>query len=102
MQRGKLGFLVAAAIIVSSCGGDGGSSGGGPQMYAVGGTLSGVQYDTNAAGVIGPQLILYNNGADAISHPANGKISKRASLATCRRPIFGHVRIASTPWRASL
>jgi hypothetical protein len=76
-----LGFLVAAAIVVSSCGGDGGSGngGGGPQMYAVGGTVSGVQYDTNAA--VGPQLILFNNGADAISHPANGKFTFSRKLA---------------------
>jgi hypothetical protein len=80
MQMGRLGFLVAAAIVVSSCGGDGGSSGGGPQMYAVGGTLSGVQYDPNAAGA-GQQLILYNNGADAISHPANGKFTFSQKVA---------------------
>jgi hypothetical protein len=80
----RLGFLVAAAIVVSSCGGDGsggGSSAGAPQMYAVGGTVSGVQYDTNAAGAIGPQLILFNNGADAISHPANGKFTFSRKLA---------------------
>ena len=82
MHARKLGFLVAAAIIVSSCGGDGGSgsSGGGSQMYAVGGTLSGVQYTTNV-GAVGPQLILFNNGADAISHPANGKFTFSQKLA---------------------
>jgi 6-phosphogluconolactonase (cycloisomerase 2 family) len=80
MQRGRLAFLVAAAIVVSSCGGDGGSSGGGPQMYAVGGTLSGVQYDPNEAGD-GQQLILFDNGADAISHPANGKFTFSGKLA---------------------
>jgi hypothetical protein len=79
MHRDRLGFLVVAAMVVSSCGGDGSSSSGsGPQMYAVGGTLSGVQYDTYS---VGPQLILYNNGADAISHPANGKFTFSGKLA---------------------
>ena len=74
----KLGCLVAAAMVVSSCGGDGGGSGGGPPMYAVGGTVAGVQYDSYS---VGPQLILFNNGADAISHPANGKFTFSQKLA---------------------
>jgi Lactonase, 7-bladed beta-propeller len=78
MQTARLVFLIAAAIVVSSCGGDGGSSGSSPQMYAVGGTVSGVRYDMYS---VGPQLILFNNGADAISHPANGKFTFPHKLA---------------------
>lgn len=49
--------------------------------YAVGGTVSGVQYGTNVPGVPAAQLILRNNGGDAISHPANGPFAFSQKLA---------------------
>lgn len=81
MQARRLASLAVAAVVLSGCGGSGnggGSSGTGAQMYAVGGTLSGVSYGNGAGG---PQLILFLNGEDAISHPANGKFTFSQKLA---------------------
>jgi Lactonase, 7-bladed beta-propeller len=84
MDARSIGALTLAAVVLSGCGGNhsGSSAGkgaGGTQTYAVGGTLSGVDYGAGSGS--SPQLILYLNGGDALQHPSNGPFSFSQKLA---------------------
>ena len=68
--------VVAAATLLEGCGG--GGSGGDSGPYTIGGTLSGVNYGSNAGG---PKLVLLLNGGNAISHPSNGAFAFPQKLA---------------------
>jgi DNA-binding beta-propeller fold protein YncE len=70
--------LVGITLLLTSCGGGGGGGGGGngtpaPILYTVGGTVSNL--------VSGTQLILKDNGADALTIGANGPFTFATSLA---------------------
>ena len=67
-------FVVCAASFLASCGGGGGSNAGGgpaPTLYAVGGTVTGLQ------GVV----VLQDNGGDDLTVSANGAFAFPTSLA---------------------
>lgn len=77
------GSMVLVAVLSGCGGGDGGSTNGnsggsGAQTYSVGGTLSGAQYANVESG---PQLVLFDNGGNAIEHPPNGAFTFSQKLA---------------------
>ena len=69
-------FLLGAGVLLASCGGSGGGNAGGggappAPLYALGGTVSGLQ------GVV----VLENNGGDDVTVSANGQFAFPTSLA---------------------
>jgi hypothetical protein len=67
-------LLLCAGVLLASCGGSGGGNAGGggaPPLYAIGGTVSGLQ------GVV----VLENNGGDDVTVSANGAFAFPTSLA---------------------
>jgi 6-phosphogluconolactonase (cycloisomerase 2 family) len=69
-------LAVLCLLMLSACGGGGSGGSGSNETFAVGGTVSGAVY----SGVSGPQLIIFNNGGDAIEHPANGSFAFSTKL----------------------